>query len=142
MEDCGLPCSRHGREDRQRRRRQGGARVPIYAVASAHTEGGRRSETGCHCDTIVRLAKANALYLGGDVFAKIFDEDKLQQGAAPAGPKRIIEGSVKAAFMADSDNSAVLLSDISNAYNERAKAKMLSTLYARPELKHFGGVPI
>ncbi len=86
-------------------------------------------------NTIVRLAKAYALYLGGDVFAKIFDEDKLQQGAAPAGPERIIH-SVKAAFMAYPENSAVLLSDISNAYNERDRAKMLSTLYSRPELKH------
>ena len=39
--------------------------------------------------------------------------------------------AVKAAFMADPDNSAVLLSDISNAYNERARAKMLSTLSER-----------
>ncbi len=37
-------------------------------------------------NTIVRVAKAYALFLDGDVFAKIFEEDKLQQGAAPAGP--------------------------------------------------------
>ncbi len=76
-------------------------------------------------NTIVRLAKAYALYLGKYIFAKIFDEDKLQQGVAPAGPERIIH-SVKAAFTADPENSAVLLTDISNAYNERARAKMLS----------------
>ena len=86
-------------------------------------------------NTIVRMAKAYALHLGGNVFAKIFEVDKLQQGAAPAGPERIIH-TVKAAVSADPDNTAVLLSDISNAYNERARAKMLNMLYARPELKH------
>ena len=29
-----------------------------------------------------------------------------------------------------------MVSDISNAYNERSRAKMLSTLYFRPELRH------
>ena len=48
-------------------------------------------------NTIVRMAKAYALFLGGEVFAKIFEEDKLQQGAAPAGQERIIH-SVKAAM--------------------------------------------
>jgi hypothetical protein len=86
-------------------------------------------------NTIVRMAKAYALHLGGNVFAKIFEVDKLQQGAAPAGPERIIH-TVKAAVSADPDNTAILLSDISNAYNERARAKMLNMLYARPELKH------
>jgi hypothetical protein len=76
-----------------------------------------------------------ALYLGGEVFTRIFDEDKLQQGAAPAGPERIIH-TVKAAFRADKENTAMLVSDISNAYNERSRAKMLSTLYSRPELRH------
>jgi hypothetical protein len=53
-------------------------------------------------------------FLGGEVFAKIFDEDKLQQGAAPAGPERIIH-SVKAAIATNPEDTAVLLSDISNA---------------------------
>ena len=79
-------------------------------------------------NTIVRMAKAYALHLGGDVFAKIFEVDKLQQGAAPAGPERIIH-TVKTAISADPDNAAVLLSDISNAYNEIARARMLSLLY-------------
>ena len=86
-------------------------------------------------NTIVRMAKAYALHLGGDIFAKIFEVDKLQQGAAPAGPERIIH-TVKTAISADPNSVAVLLSDISNAYNERARAKMLSLLYKRPELKH------
>ena len=34
------------------------------------------------------------------------------------------------------EGTAILLSDISNAYNERARAKMLKLLYARKELKH------
>jgi hypothetical protein len=34
------------------------------------------------------------------------------------------------------EDTAKLLSDISNAYNERARAKMLKLLYARKELKH------
>jgi hypothetical protein len=46
-------------------------------------------------NTIVRMAKAYALHLGGDVFAKIFEVDKLQQGAAPAGPERIIHTYVR-----------------------------------------------
>jgi hypothetical protein len=86
-------------------------------------------------NTIVRIAKAYALYLGGDVFTRIFDEEKLQHGAAPAGPERIIH-TVKAAFTTDKENTAILCSDISNAYNERHRAKMLSTLYSRPELRH------
>jgi len=82
------------------------------------------------------MAKAYAaLFLGGRVFAKIFEEDKLQQGAAPAGPERIIH-SVKAAMASSPEDTAILLSDISNAYNERARAKMLKLLYARKELKH------
>jgi hypothetical protein len=32
-------------------------------------------------NTIVRLAKAYALHLGGEVFMRIFEEDKLQHGA-------------------------------------------------------------
>ncbi len=90
-------------------------------------------------NTIVRIAKAYALYLGGDVFATIFDEHKLQQGAAPAGPEGIIHSCSKGGSgAADPENSAVLLSDIFNAYNERAslRAKMLSLLYAKKELKH------
>ncbi len=51
-------------------------------------------------------------------FTKIFEEDKLQQGAAPAGPEKIIH-SIKAAIAANPEGTAVLLSDISNAYNER-----------------------
>jgi hypothetical protein len=82
-------------------------------------------------NTIVRMAKAYALFLGG-VFAKIFEEDKLQHGAAPAGPERIIH-TVKAAFSVDKENTAVLCSDISNAYNERARARMLKLLYARKD---------
>jgi hypothetical protein len=34
------------------------------------------------------------------------------------------------------EDTAILLSDISNAYIERARAKMLKLLYARKELKH------
>jgi hypothetical protein len=65
-------------------------------------------------NTILRImAKAYALRLGGDVFTKIFEEDKLQQGAAPAGPEKIIH-SVKAAIAANPEGTAVLLSDISN----------------------------
>jgi hypothetical protein len=86
-------------------------------------------------NTIVRVAKAYALFLGEKVFAKIFDDDKLQQGAAPAGPERIIH-SVKAAIATNPEDTGVLLSDISNAYNERARAKMLRLLYAKKELKH------
>ena len=86
-------------------------------------------------NTIVRLAKAYALHLGGKVFMRIFEEDKLQHGAEPAGPERIVH-TVKAAFSVDKENTAVLVSDISNAYNERSIAKMLSTLYSRPELRH------
>jgi hypothetical protein len=41
----------------------------------------------------------------------------MQQGAAPAGPEKIIH-SVKAAIAANPEGTAVLLSDISNAYNE------------------------
>ncbi len=66
---------------------------------------------------------------------RIFEDDKLQHGAAPAGPERIIH-TVKAAFSVDKEDTAVLVSDISNAYNERIRAKMLSTLYSRPELRH------
>ena len=51
-------------------------------------------------NTIMRMAKAYALRLGGDVFTKIFEEDKLQQGAAPAGPEKIIH-SIKAAIAAN-----------------------------------------
>ncbi len=88
-------------------------------------------------NTTVRMAKASALHLGGDVFAKIFEVDKLQQGAAPCSRARSrIIHTVKAALSADPDKTAVLLSDISNAYNKRARAKMLNMLYARPELKH------
>ncbi len=54
------------------------------------------------------------------------------------GPERIIH-TVKAAFTIDKENTAVLCSDISNAYNERHRAKMLSTLYSRPELRHLYG---
>jgi len=86
-------------------------------------------------NTIMRMAKAYALRLGGDVFTKIFEEDKLQQGAAPAGPEKIIH-SIKAAIAANPEGTAVLLSDISNAYNERERAKMLNLLYERKELKH------
>ena len=86
-------------------------------------------------NTIMRMAKAYALRLGGDVFTKIFEEDKLQQGAAPAGPEKIIH-SIKAAIAANPEDTAVLLSDISNAYNERERAKMLNLLYERKELKH------
>jgi hypothetical protein len=39
-------------------------------------------------------------------------------GAAPAGPERIIH-TVKAAFTIDKENTAILCSDISNAYNAR-----------------------
>ena len=49
--------------------------------------------------------------------------------------ERIIH-TVKAAFTTDKENTAILCSDISNAYNERHRAKMLSTLYSRPELRH------
>ena len=67
--------------------------------------------------------------------SSVFEEDKLQQGAAPAGPERIIH-SVNAAMASSPEDTAILLSDISNAYNERARAKMLKLLYARKELKH------
>jgi hypothetical protein len=49
--------------------------------------------------------------------------------------RRIIH-SVKAAIASNPEDTTVLLSDISNAYNERARAKMLKLLYARKELKH------
>ena len=39
---------------------------------------------------------------------RIFEEDKLQHGAAPAGPERIIH-TVKAAFSVDKENTAVLV---------------------------------
>ena len=61
-------------------------------------------------NTIVRLAKAYALHLGGEVFMRIFEDDKLQHGAAPAGPERIVH-TVKAATI--KENTAVLVSDIS-----------------------------
>jgi hypothetical protein len=67
--------------------------------------------------------------------SSVFEEDKLQQGAAPAGPERIIH-SVNAAMASSPEDTAILLSDISNAYNERARAKMLTLLCARKELKH------
>ena len=93
-------------------------------------------------NTKVRLAKAYALHLGGEVFMRIFEDDKLQHGAAPAGPERIIH-TVKAAFSVDKENTAVLVSDISNAYNERSMQSYsedakhpCTNLYSRPELRH------
>jgi hypothetical protein len=61
--------------------------------------------TGCHrlANTIVRLAKAYALHLGGKVFMRIFEEDKLQHGAAPA--ERIVH-TVKAPFSVNKENTA------------------------------------
>ena len=96
----------------------------LLLVLVPNADGGARPVA--IANTIVRIAKAYALYLGGDVFTRIFDEEKLQHGAAPAGPERIIH-TVKAAFTTDKENTAILCSDISNAYNERHRAKMLST---------------
>ncbi len=96
----------------------------------------RRREARCHREHHHENGKSiRASTVGGEVFAKIFDEDKLQQGAAPAGPEKIIH-AVKAAIAANPEGTAVLLSDISNAYNERDRAKMLSLLYGRKELNH------
>ena len=88
-------------------------------------------------NTIVRLAKAYALHLGGKVFMRIFKEVKLQHGVAPAGPERIVH-TVKAAFSVDKENTAVLVYDISNAYNERSRAKIDAKhpILPRPELRH------
>jgi hypothetical protein len=70
---------------------------------------------------------------------RIFEEDKLQHGAAPAGPERIIH-TVKAAFSVDKENTAVLVYPTyrSNAYNKRSRAKLDAKhpIYSRPELRH------
>ncbi len=88
-------------------------------------------------NTIMRMAKAYALRLGGNVFTKIFEEDKLQQGAAPAGPEKIIH-SVKAAIAANPEGTAVQFCRTSPTptTSERSRAKMLSLLYGRKELNH------
>ena len=70
----------------------------------------RRGKTGRHFKYYSAHSKSvRSLFRRRCVHDRIFDEEKLQHGAAPAGPERIIH-TVKAAFTIDNEDTAVLCS--------------------------------